>query len=249
MKKSMLAILLASFMSAQLAFASVYTEDSKSTEVSTSANQPQAYRNSFLIQGNAGFALQSYNYEYKALLRDHSETLHADYSGVGLILGLKLGLNVRSLFAVYGLLGLTETSGEWDLKSSGYSKTVDDENTFYRIQLGIGGSVYPFRSFDNILHTLYFGVNIAYCILEHSDDDEYDGDYGYGYDYAHVDKLGLMYRFEVGQVWPIGSGRWNIGYQVFADIDLVIDGDSVDGDDKEEITSWTIGVAFTIMRK
>lgn len=260
MKRVLGTIVLFAFLLTPSAFASIYTENPQTAEVQFAASvdetRNQAYRSSFFIQGNAGLAVQTYEYDKVVEGWSYSSEVYREkynftYSGAGLLLDLKLGVNIKSLFAVYGVLGLTETSGEWDVDGRDHSYSSDDAFFFYRIQFGFGVTGFPFRSFDNILHTFYMGWNFMYCLLEQpSEDDLIYSD--------HIDKLAFTHRFVLGQVWPLGSSRWNIGYEIYADIDLVLDSDdeaSINNavgnkDDADDMpSSWTIGVAFTIMRK
>jgi len=210
----------------------------------------QAYRNAFFLQGNVGFSVQNYSED------SYDESL--DYVGFGPLFTFKLGISFKSLWALNASMGLAYHSGTLDYTDrdgdDDYSATPD--NPFFRVDFGIGGTVYPFRESVGFANGIFFSIGFGMTVLEQSSDDTYYSD-----SFPHVDEAAFGLKFELGKTWHLGHGNWNAGivftyeYELF---DLTETEDEYDyyydhsyhyTHADPERSSWALGVAFVIMRR
>lgn len=245
MKKNVFAFLVSAMVLSHAAFASDNTVFYSTTNpgIPVALNQPvvqpPVYRSSFFMQFFTGPVIQTLS------LEDDDGT--AEYAGPGFSVGAKLGVNIRKLLAVYGYFGAQETMGDWDIDTRFAHSELSAEDPFYRFFFGAGVSFFPFRKFNNFLNGLFFGADIGMSILEADEDWEDDVDGAY----VIVDDLAETLRLQVGQTWRLGQSLWNVGVELYTDIEAVLTTEDEMDDEEEDYTnaSFTFGLAVVFMRR
>lgn len=84
-------------------------------------------------------------------------------------------------------------------------------------------------------------------ILEADEDWEDDVDGAY----VIVDDLAETLRLQVGQTWRLGQSLWNVGVELYTDIEAVLTTEDEMDDEEEDYTnaSFTFGLAVVFMRR
>lgn len=207
------------------------------------------HRNAFFMQVNVGAGMSSFTKEKSGY--------SLDFTGYGADLDLKLGLSIRDLWAIHADFGFADYNGDWNYDHSGVALKSNVENDFYHVYLGLGGTFYPFRGRDNMLNGLFFGLGVEMSFLNSEADDGSDARfvdndlslfstkdelYVFMKDYAVSCKL------EVGETWRLGRSRWFIGGVLSAGADFIYK-TKYEDDPDYDYTSFTVGMAFVVMRR
>ncbi len=224
MKKSIVALLLSLLLS-QVAFANEYE----------SGVEKRVYGNSFFVQGSIGPSYHSID------INDEYRSYDGSFESSSLYLSLKLGLNVRNIFALYGGVDYSQGSGEW----FNYKSDVDEEKaSFFTLNINVGSVFYPFRS-SELLDGTFFGFSLGFGGTDVNYKDEDGSDAG-----RIISDGCFFFKLNAGYTWNI-SPRWNVGLEAFVTFESYLDNDDGGyyGEDYHYVEGTTFGLNFTFMRR
>ncbi|MCQ2123858.1 MAG: hypothetical protein MJZ25_06695 [Fibrobacter sp.] len=200
MKKSFLALILASFAFAQSALAleyKTYYDETAPEEVQSTLPEHLLTRNSFYVEASVGALAQSVSGSFSG---SSDEISRASFSGTGLLLSLDLGMNFRRWFATY--IGFDYAGGSSRMSFSGSRDKIKDFDS-YTFDFNVGFKVFPLRNTPN-LDGMFFGMELG---IGSSDADHEDYNYYYTEDFVSV-------KVMVGNIWRLND-RWGAGVKAF----------------------------------
>jgi len=205
-------------------------------------------RKAFFMQGNVGYGSSSFTKE--------GSKYSLEFSGSGPEIDLRLGMSFSGLWAFHANIDFLNYDGDWTYKSSTTTANSDCENSFYHVSLGVGGTLYPFREEGFMLKGLFFGAGVSLSMLRSEEEDGKDY-HLVNHDMALTTADGLhiflqesavTFKFEAGETWRLGNSRWFLGTVLTAATDLVY-ATKYEDDTSFDYSSWTIGLAVTVMKR
>lgn len=193
------------------------------------------YGNSFFVQGSVG---PSY---HNIEVSDEYYGYDGEFEASCLFLSLKLGMNFKNVFALYGGVDYSQGSGDW-INNKSYDG--EENASFFTLNINVGSVFYPFRS-SELLNGYFFGFSIGLG----GTDLNYKDENGSNADMIFSDGC-FFFKLNTGYTWNI-SPRWNVGFETFVSIESYLDNE--DGgyysDDYHYVEGYTFGLNFTFMRR
>ncbi|OWV07273.1 MULTISPECIES: hypothetical protein [unclassified Fibrobacter] len=237
---------------------SVYSPCANTAESNTASGQPVAQvqtapaRSAFFLDLTLGIMWNSYSREtvyrsYASYYDDYynRDQMEREYSGLGPILGLKIGGNIRGWAAPHFVMEFGRSYGEteeeyYDSDENEYRKAKTSAFRFF-----IGGGVTCFLSNDpqSASSGVFLGLDFGFVLSaaqKHISWDDVE-------DVGGIDDVAVGIKFETGYVWRMAD-HFNIGFTWSLSIDDAVDDNDSDYR-REESSMYTVGFALTIMRK
>ena len=197
------------------------------------------HANSFFFDAFIGGTFLNYETESDNL---NPYDFKDEFEGAGPAIGIKLGGMFFELISPHATLDISFAKGDRKRTDSQYFSQYDTyewhdyewHESVYRIFLGGGVTVFPFRNPESAMHGFYAGASLGIFAVEGSSDLLQNG--------SDINNEGFSVKLDLGNVWSV-SDRWSIGIGYAAALDAPI----VYGEDESSrlFTSLWLGAKFT----
>ncbi len=242
MKNIYVSILFALTVLTQVAFAEIYQttydgydydyQDRDTARIEKETDDTISFASSVFVNANLGYINQGMDGIYDL----DSSSLDAHYSAPGVEFSVALGMNCARLFAIYVGFGLRSSWGEWEIE-----KHEENEKDFsaFAYSYYIGAMAYPFRSRPGLRGV--FGAmevgNIHHSVSGKSKAMSNPVDRNF-YDL----KLKVGYAFDA-------NPHLAFGVTAFMELSSADEIDEYKEKQLKDMSAYTLGVLFTIIRR
>ena len=173
---------------------------------------------------------------------DDDYRVNHEYDGKGISMELLLGVLIKDMVGIRGIIGIGEQEGESSYSGSkeqcSKEYCINTDTELADFSFGVAMAVFPFNQASNVMYNSYVEGAVGFALHSFEDDlaDDFD----------HSMSATLYMKVEIGKLFHIGEA-WNVGVGMAYSYNFEYDDYDEYQHEEERHTFW-VGVRFVRKR-